>query len=127
MDKIIKKSQYTSKQRKEQDTPLITNQPNQHQPQGSGPATNTRSQSGKTTNVAQKVQEIDKKEPLMAKGESSNKPQQFKPDDRVVLQSVISDTAFDGTVRWVGEIAIEGHPTAFVGIETVSDILFLLR
>ena len=51
---------------------------------------------------------------------TSDKPRLFKSDDRVVLQSVVDNTAIYGTVRWVGDVGIHGQSVPFVGIETVS-------
>ena len=66
------------------------------------------------------AQDVFSKDALMAAtGVSSGKPQQFKSDDHVVLQSV-NDTAIYGTVRWIGDVGIHGQSVPFVGIETVS-------
>ena len=63
----------------------------------------------------------------MATGVSSDKPQQFKSGDHVILQSV-NDTAIYGTVRWTGDVGIHGQSVPFVGIETVSQyILFKMH
>ena len=59
----------------------------------------------------------------MALGISSDKPQQFKSGDRVILQSVNDNTAIYGTVRWVGGVGMHGQygqSVSVVGIETVS-------
>ena len=116
----------------------IVSQPTDKHLQGSstGPACNTRSQSNqanfdskketwgqwgrdKVTKVTKTAQDVFSKDALMATGVSSDKPQQFKSGDRVVLQSV-NDVAIYGTVRWVGDVTVLGQSVPFVGIETVS-------
>ena len=143
MDKIVKKSQAPPKQtsfttRNTGSTVIsagILNRAviSQPTPQGSstGPASNTRNE----TMLKQTNSDVGKKEtwsqwakgnvsklvdtPFMAIGVSSDKPQQFKSGDRVVLQSA-NDTAIYGTVRWVGDVILHGQSVSVVGIETVS-------
>ena len=117
----------------------VVSQPTHKHPQGSstGPACNTRSQSKQTNsdvgkkeswgqwakgNVSKLAEKFGGDTALMALGISSDKPQQFKSGDRVVLQSV-DNTAIYGTVRWVGDVGMHGQygqSVSVVGIETVS-------
>ena len=115
----------------------VVSQPNHKHPPGLsiGPASNTRSQSNqatadsktwsqwskdKVTKVTKMAQDVFSKDAPMAVGVSSDKPQQFKSGDRVILQSVVDNTAIYGTVRWAGDVAVFGQSMPFVGIETVS-------
>ena len=150
MDKIIKKSQVPPKQHKETSftdqptarstnstaisqsagskTPVVS-QPTHKHPQG-GPAFNTRSQANSDSKKETwsqwgkdkfaKMADVFSKDAPMATGASSDKPQQFKSGDRVILQSVVNNTAIYGTVRWAGDVTVRGQSMPFVGIETVS-------
>ena len=122
-------------------TPVVS-QPTQKYPLGSstGPVSNTRSQSkqGISDNkkeawadwakgtVSKLAQTFSGDTPLTAKGKSSDKPQQFKSGDCVVLHSVVNDIAIYGTVRWAGDVTVHGQSMPFVGIETVSSLYVLI-
>ena len=145
MNKIVKKSQVPPKQpttRSTNSTAIsqsagsktpVVSQPTHKHPQA-GPASNTKSLQSKQANsdskketwsqwskdkVTKMAQDVFSKDAPTATGVSSDKPQQFKSGDRVVLQSV-NNTAIYGTVRWVGDVGIHGQSVPFVGIETVS-------